>query len=249
MSLFNPSRPGLATATLLVVCIGHPEGARADQADQIDAFDPVLDAPMAPVQTERLPAHSRGPTGFVVGGGAMTYLGRVRSVLTSDESRLDLGMQGGLFITMGGRTPSPVELGLDVGFGLGLAYIPEDGRFRAAYDLLVEPRALWHVVERQEWSFYLGLAAANYIFDVDTDGVSEYAMGPFGVLGATIRPDRHGTWFIEASGGPAKNRLGFVRADPTPEVLLEDPDALGEKVYGQWVPIVRLAMGYRLGGF
>lgn len=228
----------------LAVC-----GPAAADAPDPDAYDPLLDR-RPPAPTGRAaPNTTSGETGFFIGGGGFAYTGYVRSYLLKYDSRLRPGVFPGALITMGGRTRYPFEVGLDIGYGLGARWAPDIGDWIFAHDLLLEPRVLAHPFETERWDLVAGVAASNWMFDIGADGISQYLIGPFLVLGARRNLDRHSLLFAEVSGGLGKDTLAYVYEGPSEKALALDPDAKPHRIVGAWFPLVRISLGYRVSGF
>ncbi len=235
---------GLGAAGLLAV--GLVAESRAEDAD---AYDPLLDGPAPTSAPRRYAPPEPGGPGFFVGGGAFLYAGKVRSRLLKDVSGLETGAYPGVLITFGGRARIPLEVGLDIGYGIGARWHAEIGDWVWAHDLLVEPRVLWHVHETRTWDFVAGAAGSFWFFDVGGDGISQTLFGPFGVLGVRRHMDARSLLFLEVSGGYGKDTLAYRLVRPTEADLEVDPEARPYRDSGAWYPLVRVSAGYRLSGF
>jgi hypothetical protein len=175
----------------------------------------------------------------------------VRSHLTSESSRLDGGVRPGVGIGLAGRTASPVEVGLDVMLGLGRSFEAGAGEEVSAYDVLVEPRLLWHFADPAPWGGYAGLAGSAWLFDVEAAGLSQAGFGPGALVGAVYRPHPRdaGQLFVELGLTALHDFLAFEVIEPTAEALAEDPAAGPTREEGAWYLVGRLTVGYRLSGF
>lgn len=236
-------------AAVLASAAVFPSASARAQAPDADAWDPLLDRPAPLTPTRRDTTRRPGGPGFFIGGGGFLYAGRVRSRLLKTESSLENGGFPGVLITLGGRARIPLEIGFDLGYGLGGRWDADLGDWVWAHDLLLEPRVLWHVHETPVWDFVAGVAGSFWLFDVGTDGISQTLLGPFGVVGVRRHLDARSLLFVELSGGWGKDTLAYHRVEPTEEDLLEDPEARPHRVFGEWYPLLRLSAGYRLSGF
>ncbi|MCK6572679.1 hypothetical protein L6V77_16500 [Myxococcota bacterium] len=214
-----------------------------------DAYDPLLDAPAPAAAPRRYEAQAPGGPGFFVGGGAFLYAGKVRSRLLKGDSGLETGAYPGILVTLGGRARIPLEVGFDIGYGVGARWHAELGDWVWAHDVLLEPRILWHVHETRTWDFVAGAAGTFWFFDVGADGISQTLMGPFAVLGVRRHMDARSLLFFELSGGYGKDTLAYRLVTPTAEDLAVDPEARPYRDTGAWYPLLRASAGYRLSGF
>lgn len=219
------------------------------QTPDPDAYDPLLDRPAPVPPPKRLAERRPGEAGFFIGGGGFLYMGRTRSRLEKSVSTLENGAFPAVMLTLGGRARIPLEIGFDLGYGIGRRWDADLEDWFWAHDLLLEPRALWHWHETETWDFVGGLAGSFWMFDVGGDGISQTLIGPFGVVGVRRHLDARSLLFLELSGGLGKDTLAYRRVEPTEEELLEDPEARPHRVYGAWFPLLRLSAGYRLSGF
>ncbi|MEZ4467101.1 MAG: hypothetical protein R3F43_22295, partial [bacterium] len=127
-------------APLLAVLLPLPAAA----ADP-DAFDPLLDLPPeADGRDETYDAPDPRSPGFSVGGFGGWYVGAVKSYLTKTRSTLNSGSRPFVGFGFGGRTRSLIELGIDVGLGLGQTWLPKYSINIAAFDLILQPRIIAH---------------------------------------------------------------------------------------------------------
>jgi hypothetical protein len=218
-------------------------------AEDADAFDPLLDGPAPVTAPRRRTTLEPGGPGFFVGGGAFLYAGKVRSRLLKIESSLETGAYPGILLTFGGRARIPLEVGFDVGYGIGARWHAEIGDWVWAHDVLVEPRVLWHVHETKTWDFVAGAAGSFWFFDVGADGISQTLFGPFGVIGLRRHMDARSLLFLEVSGGYGKDTLAYRLITPTDAERALDPEVRPYRDPGAWYPLVRLSAGYRLSGF
>lgn len=246
--------PGCSrTASAFVFAIASfaatPARAVDPPAGDPDAYDPLLDRPATWSPPRAAPPRKPGASGFFVGGGGFLYAGRNSSRLEKHESKLENGTFPGVMLTFGGRARIPLEIGVDLGYGLGRAYSAEFQEWIWAHDLLLEPRALWHVWENERWDFAAGLAGSFWLFDIGADGISQTLIGPFGAASIRRHLDARSLLFCELSGGVGKDTLAYTRVDPTEEELALDPLAKPHREWGRWYPLVRISAGYRLSGF
>jgi hypothetical protein len=218
-----------------------------------DAYDPILDGGEATPLVSDEPEAKPDPRmpGFVLTGNAGLYGGAVRSFLTKDLSRLEGGLRPGVGIGIGVRTRSPIEVGLDVMLGLGRSYEADVEAEVAAYDLLLEPRILWHFADPAPWGGYAGLAGSAWLFDIEAAGLSQAGFGPGAIVGAAHRPHPRdaGLLFVELGLTALHDFLAFELIEPTAEALAEDPTAGPTREEGAWYLVGRLMVGYRLTGF
>ena len=239
--------PALVFIAAAAVISGAPTAGA--QTQDPDAWDPLLDTP-APLDLQRRQTDRPiGGPGFFIGGGGFLYAGRVRSRLLKTESGLENGAFPGVLITLGGRARIPLEIGFDIGYGLGGRWDADLEAWVWAHDLLLEPRALWHVYETTTWNFVAGAASSVWMFDIGADGVSQTLIGPFGVLGIRRHLDARSLLFLDFTGGVGKDTLAYHTVEPTDDELLETPDARPHRVHGAWYPLLRISAGYRLSGF
>jgi len=197
----------------------------------------------------RYSALEPGGPGFFVGGGAFLYAGKVRSRLLKADSGLKTGAYPGILVTLGGRARIPLEIGFDIGYGIGARWHAKMDDWIWAHDVLLEPRVLWHVYETRTWDFVAGAAGTFWFFDVGEDGISQTLMGPFAVLGVRRHMDARSLLFFELSGGYGKDTLAYRVITPTVEDLAIDPEARPYRETGAWYPLLRASAGYRLSGF
>lgn len=216
-----------------------------------DRYDPLLDdAPRSDPREERLPSRDPRVPGFVLSTHFGLYLGDVRSFLTSESSRLESAARGALGLGIGYRTPSLIELGLDVDLGLGQTHEPKTDDTVFAFDVLVQPRIFAHAYETESFSFYAGVAGDVILFDLGGDGLNQGGVGPALLVGVHYRTDRHSLFYLEASADYFYDFLAY-RFEPVEEDD-EDPAPSTEevrKIEGEWYNIFRLTLGYRLTGF
>ncbi len=239
--------PALAALGVLVT-----SGAALAATDP-DAYDPILDGgeatPLVSGEPDAKP-DLRMP-GFVLSGAAGFYGGAVRSYLTSESSRLDGGVRPGVGVGLAVRTRSPVEVGVDFMLGLGRSHEADAGGEVSAYDLLFEPRILWHFADPAPWGGYAGAVGSAWLFDVEGAGLSQAGFGPGAVVGAAFRPHPRdaGLLFVELGLTALHDFLAFEIIEPTAEELAEDPTAGPTRDEGAWYLVGRLMVGYRLTGF
>lgn len=227
-------------------CLGASVVMAQPAADPT-ARDPILDAPMAsPGGEQRVPSHDPRSPGFTVGTHAGLYLGAVQSYLTVDRSTLESAARGCLGFGFGGRTPSFIELGVDISLGLGQTYEPTIDDTVFAFDLLTEPRILAHAYETERFSAYLGVGALSILFDLELAGINQAGMGPTFIAGMQWRTDRHSLLYVEASGTALYDWLAYRFRDPTEAELMADPTRGPVRVDGEWFGIFRVTVGYRL---
>lgn len=244
LTLIDAVRRALPWAFAL--CLALPA-----QAQNPNEYDPLLDvAPSGARKRDNqyVPPDPRAP-GFMIGAMLGTYLGAIKSRLTEQVSTLDRGARPFFGFGIGGRTRSPIELGLDLGLGLGRTYSPQFNLYLAAFDVFVQPRILVHFYESEYLGLYAGLAGEAILFDVEGEGLNQAGIGPAGVFGLLHRLDGHSLIFIEATATAFYDFLAYKFEDPTEAELMENPFAEPEKVEGEWFGIVRLSIGYRLTAF
>jgi hypothetical protein len=234
---------GMALPILLLAL----QGAGPDP----DAYDPILDGDGASAYDpgERLPTPDPRAPGFRIGGSVGVYAGAVRSYLTHDDSRLRPGLRPGVAIGFGYRARAPIELGLDVMLGLGRTFASGDDTETSAYDVLIEPRLVWHFVDPRPWGLYAGPVGSLYLYDVESGGVSQAGFGPGAVVGGVRRLGPHGSVYVEVGGSAVDDYLAFERVEPSAEELAADPTATADRKSGKWYFVGRLMMGYRLTAF
>ncbi len=220
-----------------------------------EAYDPILDAPPKRQGGERLKKPDRLGAGFTISGHTGAYVGDVRSKLTDDISTLENSSRFAVGVGIGYRSRSLVEVGLDLDLGLGQTWEPRINGTVFAFDLLIDPRILFHVYETDTFGFYAGPAAHAILFDVETEGLNQAGVGPAALLGVLYRwkSPRHspsyGLVYLELSGSYFYDALAFHFENPTAEELEEDPFAEPKKVTGDWFNIFRVTLGYRLTSF
>ena len=200
----------------VALAVASPGAARA-QAPDPDAYDPLLDRPRAQTPQRRVADARPGAPGFFIGGGGFLYMGRTRSRLEKSLSTLENGAFPGVMLTLGGRARIPLEIGFDIGYGIGRRWNTDIEDWLWAHDLLLEPRALWHWHETPTWDFVGGLAGSVWMFDVGGDGISQTLIGPFGVLGVRRHLDARSLLFLELSGSltwPRESKLERREANP-----------------------------------
>ncbi|MBU0551027.1 hypothetical protein KKF91_07200 [Myxococcota bacterium] len=210
--------------------------------------DPFLDRPPQREAPRRV-APPRSPTGFVIGAHVGLYAGAVRSYLTSEEGKLENSARAAIGLGIGARTPSLIELGLDLDFGLGQMWSTVDARTAYAFDALIQPRILAHVFERGPRSLYLGLGLDGILFNIKAEGIYQGGLGPTAILGAHHRLDAYSLIYLELAACAFYDRLAFHYEDPSEEASAEDPSLGPSRVNGAWYRIFRLNLGYRLTSF
>lgn len=226
----------------LAVALAGPAWAQGDP----DAFDPVLDAAPAEGGERVLPAEDvRHPGAWVSMHGGL-YLGAVQSFLTSDRSMLRDAARAAVGFGFGVRTPSFVDVGVDVDLGLGQTWEPRIDDTVFAFDLLIEPRVVAHVYETAGFSAYAGLGALGAMFDLELSGINQAGLGPSVVAGLGWRSGSHGVLYVEASGCAFHDWLAYRYRAPTEAELEADPGAGRVRVEGEWFSIFRLTVGWRL---
>lgn len=232
-------------SSLALGLFAAPAGA---QGADPNAFDPILDTPREadPGREQRVAKHDPRSPGFTVGTHVGLYLGSVRSYLTSQVSSLEGTGRGCLGFGLGYRTPSLIELGVDVDLGLGQTYEPEIDDTVFAFDLLTEPRILAHYYETESFSAYAGVGLLAILFDLELAGINQAGAGPNLILGAQYRTDRHSLLYFEASASAFYDWLAYHYRSPTEAELEEDPLRGDVRVDGEWFAIFRLTVGYRL---
>lgn len=218
-------------------------------------YDPILDAPPREDRGKRLERPEQLGSGFTISGHLGAYAGDVRSRLEDDISRLESSARMAVGIGFGYRTKTFVELGLDVDLGLGQTWEPQIDATVFAFDLIFDPRIMFHVYETDSFSFYAGPSAHIVMFDVELEGLNQAGLGPAALAGILYRwnSPRHspsyGLVYLEASGSYFYDALAFHFEDPTEEDLMDDPFADPKKVTGDWFNIFRVTVGYRLTSF
>lgn len=215
-----------------------------------DAFDPLLDLPPegdARDQTYEAP-DPRSP-GFTIGGFGGWYIGSVKSFLTKDRSTLTSGSRPFVGFGFGGRTRSPIELGIDIGLGLGQTFLPKYNINVAAFDLILAPRLLVHLYESPGLGVYTGAAGEAILFDVEPAGLNQAGIGPALVVGLLRRLGPHSFIFAEVTASAFYDLLAFKYVPPDEEALLEDPTLEPKREDGEWYGIARFTLGYRLTAF
>jgi hypothetical protein len=236
------------SSRLLVIALWLASSAGPARAADPDDFDPILDGtPDQPVRQRGGGAGAGGPGArFVMSGYAGVYLGSVRSRLEDRFSTLEGASRAAIGFGFGVRTPSLIELGFELALGLGQTLDVDTGATTYAFDLLVEPRILAHVLEGDEYGLYAGLGGLLMLFDVEAEGLNQAGMGPALVVGGQLRLDRHSRFYLEASGTPFYDFLAFHYEAPSEKELEEDPAAEDKRVDGAWFQIYRVTTGYRL---
>lgn len=227
--------------------IAAPQPARAQSADP-HAFDPILDTPREadPGRERRVSQHDPRSPGFTVGTHVGLYMGAVRSYLTSDRSTLESTGRVCLGFGLGYRTPSLIELGVDVDLGLGQTYEPEIDDSVFAFDLITEPRILAHYYETEGFSAYAGVGLLSILFDLELAGINQAGAGPSLILGVQWRTDRHSLIYLEGSASAFYDWLAYRFRAPTESELEADPLRGPVREDGEWFAIFRLTLGYRL---
>lgn len=244
LMLLDAARRALPCA--LMLCLAIPANAKDP-----NKYDPLLDvAPSAARNPDNqyVPPDPRAP-GFMIGALLGTYLGAIKSRLTEQLSTLDRGARPFIGLGFGGRTRSPIELGIDIGLGLGRTWSPQFGVFLTAFDVFIQPRILVHFYESEYLGLYAGLGAETFLFDVEAEGLNQAGIGPSAIFGLLHRLDQHSLIFIEASATAYYNFLAYRFENPTAAELEENPLAEPSKVDGDWFGIMRLSIGYRLTAF
>ena len=213
-----------------------------------DAFDPLLDTPPNGRSDQYQAPDPRAP-GFMVGGFGGAYFGSVKSYLTRDNSTLTGGSRPFVGFGFGVRTRSLVEIGLDVGLGLGRTWEPKYNLEIAAFDVILQPRLIFHVYESEALGLYAGAAGEAFLFDVEEAGLSQAGIGPAAVVGILHRLGTHSFIFLEGTATAFYDVLAYHFEYPSEEALAEDPTLEREKVEGAWFGIGRVTLGYRLTAF
>lgn len=236
-----------AVALVALVALGAT-GARAQDPDAIDpdAFDPVLDAGPDGSDERPLPAEAVGSPGAWVSTHGGIYFGAVQSYLTAERSMLRDAGRFAVGFGFGVRTRGFIDIGVDVDLGLGQTYEPVSDDTVFAFDLIVEPRVVAHLYETESFTAYAGLGALAVLFDLETAGLNQAGMGPSVVAGLGWRLDRHSLLYVEASGCAFYDALAYHFRAPTDDEIKADPGAPPVKVEGEWFPVFRLTVGYRL---
>ena len=243
-TLFDAARRALPCA--LVLCLAAPANAQDP-----NEYDPLLDvAPSTSRERDNqyVPPDPRAP-GFMIGALLGTYLGAIKSRLTEQVSTLDRGARPFFGFGIGGRTRSPIEIGLDIGLGLGRTYSPQFDLYLAAFDVFIQPRILAHFYESEYLGLYAGLGGEAILFDVEGEGLNQAGIGPSGIFGLLHRLDAHSLIFIEASATAYYDFLAYRFENPTEAELMENGFAEPKKIEGEWFGIMRLSVGYRLTAF
>ncbi|MFN3202493.1 MAG: hypothetical protein ACE366_29115 [Bradymonadia bacterium] len=218
-------------------------------AQDPDDFDPILDGQESPSGgSEPITPEEPFPLGFMIGAGGGLYFGRVKSYLDPDISRLESGLRPGLSLGLSGRTRSGWEIGLEMMVGFGRTFEPDEGEVEA-FDLMVQPRVLYHFVEEESYGFYGGLGGTFWGFDLGGEGLNQGGAGPGAVLGLVFARDLHGHLYLELGTTALYDFLAYRFEDPTAEQLIEDPTAEPEKIEGEWFILSRVILGYRLTNF
>lgn len=254
---FSPRCPPIrrlaarVAALTALVLTGVTTPANAAEPDE---YDPILDDlrnhASDPRQQRRVRPVQRGTPGLTVGGGAAIYAGKVKSFHNDQDSMLLTSSRPGVVLELGSRTADRMEIGLTTMFGFGRTYKTREVYIEVpAVDLLVEPRALYHLYEDRDYGLYAGAAASIYLFALAEDGVSQGGAGPSAVLGGLLRFGRHSVVYLDISATAFRDVLAFRHVEPSEEDLEDNPYAQPEKEEGAWYPIVRLTLGYRLSGF
>ena len=244
LTLLDAARRALPCA--LTLCLALPA-----QAQNPNEYDPLLDVAPSTARkddNQYVPPDPRAP-GFMIGALVGTYLGAIKSRLTEQRSTLDRGARPFFGFGIGGRTKSPIELGLDVGLGLGRTYSPQFNLYLAAFDVFIQPRILVHYYESEYLGLYAGLGGEAILFDVEGAGLNQAGIGPSLIVGLLHRLDEHSLIFIEAAATAYYDFLAYKFEDPTAAELEENQFAEPSKVEGEWFGIVRLSIGYRLTAF
>ncbi len=228
---------------LSVIGLLGPTCALADP----EAFDPLLDQPPGRQDpTDRLEAADMRNPGFRVSGHAGIYGGRVSSRLTEDESGLRPSTRAEVGFGFGVRTRSLIEIGLDLGLGLGQTWDAEHDQTVFAFDLLIEPRILAHVLEGDRWALYAGVGGLAVLFDLEPAGLNQAGIGPDGILGLRRQLDAHSAFYLEGSACAFYDALAFHYEDRSEEELARNPTLQPKKVTGSWYAVYRGVLGYRL---
>jgi len=216
-------------------------------AQSPDDFDPLLDAsPDGTGREQPVPTPDIRAPGSVIGTHVGAYVGAVRSYLTTDLSTLESASRVNVGFGFGYRTPSLIELGVDLDLGLGQTYEPIIDGSVFAFDLLVEPRILAHAYETEDWSLYGGLGALSILFDLELAGINQAGAGPTFIVGFQYRSDQHSLFYLEASGTAFYDALAYRYREPTEAELMADPLIDSIKVDGDWFSIFRFTLGYKL---
>lgn len=213
-----------------------------------DAFDPLLDTPPSGRSDQYQAPDPRAP-GFMVGGFGGAYFGSIKSYLTKDHSTLTAGSRPFVGFGFGVRTRSPFELGIDIGLGLGRTWEAKYNLEIAAFDLILQPRLLYHVYESPALGVYAGAAGEAILFDVEEAGLSQGGIGPAAVVGLLHRLGTHSFIFLEGTATAFYDVLAWHYEYPSDEALAEDPTLQRQKVDGAWFSIGRVTVGYRLTAF
>jgi hypothetical protein len=228
----------------------------AGWAAEADEYDPILDGPPTESPEQRLRAPEHPGHGFTVSGHLGMYAGRVQSYLTDELSTLrPTAPRLAVGFGIGYRTSSFVELGVDLDLGLGQTWSPAGGVTEFAFDVVLDPRVIMHAYETESFSLYAGPSALVMFFDMGGDGVNQAGIGPAALLGVLYRWDRprhspaYGLVFLEGEASYFYDSLAYRYEDPSEEELMEDPTAEPKQVVGDWFPIFRVTVGYRLTSF
>lgn len=237
-----------APATAQTPAAQPPAAQPAPASVDPDAYDPILDTPREadPGRERRVQKHDPRSPGFVVGTHIGAYLGAVRSYLTTDVSTLEGASRANIGFGIGYRTPSFIELGLDIDLGLGQTFEPEIDDTVFAFDLLTEPRILAHYYETETFSAYGGLGLLSILFDLELAGINQAGAGPNVIAGLMWRTDRHSVLYVEASACAFYDWLAYRYRPPTESELEDDPTLGPIREDGAWFAVYRLTLGYRL---
>jgi hypothetical protein len=220
-------------------------------ASSADEYDPLLDGEPPPSQV-RPWAPPTPATGFQIGASLFGYGGRTRSRLEQRVSRLEPGVGAGVALSIGSRGAGRVEFLVDAGLGLGSridSSLPDGQNVFAAYDVFVEPRVLVAVARGERAAFHVGLGPSLWAFDSGEDGVSQLVFGPALVLAGTRRLDARSLLFLELTTTFGWDFFAYERFAPDAEALALDPSTPSRREDGQFAPVARLSVGYRLSGF
>jgi hypothetical protein len=231
----------------LIICLLPVSPAGAVDLTNPD-YDPLIDKRPEDARTPYTKPKEQG-SGFTVAGSAGIYYGRVNSYLTPDESRLLQGARPNIGFGLGYRTDSPIELALDFSLGLGRTFDVENPEGKFAFDILVEPRLFFHWYENWPWSMYSGVGGLAALFDAEASGVSQAGMGPTIVAGTILRSDGSSGVFLEGAASYFYDAFAyrFTEGDSPMDGGLNQ--TAREKDEGEWFPIFRISLGYRLTAF
>jgi len=211
-------------------------------------YDPLIDKEPEDARHRYTAPVERG-SGFTVAGSLGLYYGRVNSYLTPRESQLLQGTRPSIGFGLGYRTNSQFELAIDVSLGLGKSFDVDNPEGTFAFDMLVEPRLLFHWYEQWPWSMYSGVGALAGLFDVETSGISQAGIGPTVVLGTILRSDGSSGAFVECAASYFYDVFAFRVSEDDSVIDSMTTVGTSEKDEGDWFPIFRVTLGYRLTSF